>query len=281
MSESEFFSGTRLIGDDFDQQQLEEWYCDEEEGYSRLISVGRHSYGYHALNEAYGYAFVKDAELRHVLGVGAASGDEFLPIAGRVTRFSILDPSEMFSCAEIVGKPVSYVKPRVDGGIPYKDSEFDLITCFGALHHIPNVTKVVSEMARCACDGGRILIREPIISLGDWRTVRRGLTKRERGIPLALFRDIIARAGLEIVSERLCMFPGITKIFGDPESGGALSAYNSKIACGLDALLSSIFRGNIVYHTPKFEVQSPWLIFSKLRPTNVFFVLKKSAANGN
>ena len=81
---------------------------------------------------------------------------------------------------------------RMPGVIRYGGGYFDLIVCFGALHHIPNVSRIIGEFYRCSEKGGYVLMREPIISMGDWTKKRKGLTRRERGIPLKILRDIIA-----------------------------------------------------------------------------------------
>src|SRR5438034_6737267 len=36
-----------------------------------------------------------------------------------------------------------YVKPRTNGDMPFDRETFDLITCFGVLHHIANISHVM------------------------------------------------------------------------------------------------------------------------------------------
>ena len=90
---------------------------------------------------------------------------------------------------------------------------FALVTCFGVLHHIPNVSFVMSELGRVLEPGGVMLLREPVISMGDWRKPRRGLTKRERGIPLHLLQRIAVESGFEVIKQSLCMFPTTPRLF--------------------------------------------------------------------
>jgi ubiquinone/menaquinone biosynthesis C-methylase UbiE len=110
--------------------------------------------------------------LGHVLGFGSAYGDELIPNIQRAQAVTIVDPSGAFSSDTIHGVRASYVKPTPTGALPFSEEEFDLITCFGVLHHIPNVTTVVTELVRTLQPGGHILIREPIVSMGDWRKPR-------------------------------------------------------------------------------------------------------------
>jgi ubiquinone/menaquinone biosynthesis C-methylase UbiE len=83
--------------------------------------------------------------------------------------------------ADLNGVPLTYVKPVASGTLPFPDGTFDLITFSGVLHHIPNVSYVVGELARVVTPDGYLLLREPIHSMGDWRGPRRGLTKKNAG----------------------------------------------------------------------------------------------------
>jgi hypothetical protein len=77
------------------------------------------------------------------------------------------------------------VKPDVSGRMPFADNSFDL-TSLGVLHRIPNVSVVVSDMARCTKPLGWQLVCEPTHSMGNWERPRRLLTPHERGIPPAI-----------------------------------------------------------------------------------------------
>lgn len=262
---SEYLSGRKLFGDDFSEAQILEWYEDEKEGYAGLVAESKtgYSYVYHALNQFHGYRFIGGKRLRNVLGVGSAFGDEFAPIAHLIDQLTILDPSSHFEGQTSLPISPRYVRPEVSGRLPFDADSFDLITCLGVLHHIPNVTFVISELARCVRPGGIVLLREPTVSMGDWRQARRGLTKRERGIPREILLRSVIAAGLKIQREADCMFPAVprlARILGQ-------NAYCSRFWTVMDYTLARIFRWNYVYHPTSFV--------KKLRPTGLFLVASK------
>jgi len=260
-----YFAGDKLYGDDFSLSQIREWYDDEKEAYANLGAKDavHYTYVYHALNALHGFKYLPVNSFSHALGLGSAYGDEFAPLADRVKRVTILEPSDAFNSEVVHDIPARYIKPAVDGTLPFPDQTFDLITCLGVLHHIPNITYVVHELYRCLRPGGFALVREPMISMGDWRYPRYGLTKRERGIPLALFRALLEEAGFRVVNESLCVFPLMPKLW--QITGKA--AYNSRLATLIDKYLSRMFAWNLQYHATSFP--------KKLRPTSVYYVLTR------
>jgi len=260
-----YFSGEKLYGDDFDLKEIVAWFDDEKEGYAELGAKVKknYNYSYHALNDICGYKYLKENSLKKVLGLGSAYGDELKPILDRTQEVSIVEPSGAFENDSINGVPCNYVMPEITGKMPFEDDSFDLITSFGVLHHIPNVSYVLSEMARCLSPEGTVLIREPITSMGDWRNSRPGLTKRERGIPSEVFDEILNNGGLKIVKKTYCMFPPLSIL----SKKAGIVPYNSKFIVYMDLLLSRFFSKNYKYHAAKS--------IDKIRPTSVFYVLKK------
>lgn len=261
----EYFSGSKLYGDDFSQREIDAWFEDEKKGYYDLGASDKekYRYGYHALNNYYGYKSLKDRNFRSVLGIGSAYGDELRPIISKCKKITILEPTPEFKVNNIEGVPVRYVEPQSSGALPFGDKSFDLVTCFGVLHHIPNVTTVVNEIARSMENGGTFVVREPITSMGDWRAPRRGLTTRERGIPAKLFREIIVNAGFRILSEKKCMFPLTHRIFKPLKT----PVYNSKLAVLVDRLFNLWPFWPAYYHATN--------VFQKLRFASLFIVAIK------
>ncbi len=261
-----YLSGAELYGDDVDPSEIAAWHSDEKEGYADLgaKNSGAYRYSYHALNARHGFRHLPDRTFNRVLGLGSARGDEFQPIAQHIEHLTIVDPSDSFIRSVVHGVPVDYVKPEVSGDLLFSDDSFELITCLGVLHHIPNVSHIVRELFRCLQPGGFALLREPVVSMGDWTRPRRGLTRRERGIPLHLFRKICKTVGFEIVNEKLCVFPLIPRLWkwmGRP-------AYNDPLATALDSALCAAFRWNLRYHRTH--------ALQKFSPTAVYTVLTKS-----
>ena len=261
-----YLSGDKLYGDDFTQEEIDEWFADEAEGYAGLGAKdkARYSYVYHQLNQVHAFRFLKKRRFDKALGIGSAYGDEFRPIARNIRQITILDPSDAFAgVKDILGVPCAFEKPNPNGDLAFEGNSFDLITSLGVMHHIPNVTHVLNECYRCLNKNGIMLLREPITSMGDWRKPRIGLTKHERGIPLQLLDRIIEHAGFAKARRSLCDYPLLPRI----ASTFGIAAYNSVILTVADALLSQAFSSNIKYHRTKF--------FEKLAPASVYYVLTK------
>lgn len=257
--------GTHIYGDAFTPDEIAAWYADEAEGYAELFDVeSDKSYPYFAVNELHGWSRLpKGRVFKHVLGVGAAHGDELRGIQGRAEHVTVLEPTDAFTRESIWGVPASYVKPGVGGEMPFEAGSFDLLTCFGVLHHIATVSKVIMEMGRVTQRDGWLLIREPVVSMGDWRRPRGGLTKRERGIPPRLLKQRVEEAGFEVVRFDWCFTPAVTRLMGKLVG----KPYNSPVACRIDALAGQLLSFNHRYHAVGF--------FQKLRPTCAFVVGRK------
>jgi SAM-dependent methyltransferase len=262
----QYFSGARLYGDDFDSAEIERWYADEEDGYSGLVTerTSSYSYVYHALNRYHGYSRLAAGPIEHALSFGGAYGEELVPVCKQIERITILEPSDVLKVSALCGRPVTYVKAVPDGSIPFPDSTFDLITCFGVLHHIPNVSFVIRELQRVLRSDGTLLLREPVTSMGDWRMPRPGLTWHERGIPLELLSDMFALAGLKVRYESVFGFRPIAIL----AQRLGIKSYNSGLLTRVDATMARLFRWNYRYHATTS--------MQKLRPTSAYFDLEKT-----
>lgn len=265
-------NGEFLYGNNFDEKEIKKWFEEEKEGYSNLDSkeledLSKDNYHYDNLNLLYGFKHVKKQDsFKKVLGIGAAGGHEFKIISSRIESLYILEPSEELKENKVNNLRINYKSPNISGKIEYEDEKFDLITCFGVLHHIPNVSFVFSEISRVLSKDGFFLVREPIISMGDWRRDRKGLTKNERGIPIKVFKEIIKENNLEIVAENYC-FTFTTLINRIFSKFLKHPVYYYNFYLYLDKIISNIFKNNIKYHNRNK--------FDKFYPQNVYFVLKK------
>ncbi len=253
-----YFSGDVLIGEDFTPEEIAQWFDDEKEATTEIRGA-KHAYGYHAINRFHGFSKLPDKPLGRVMSYGGGDGSELLPILPRAGELTVLEPSEGVQPAI----PATYVRPNSNGSIPFPDGHFDLITCLSVLHHVPKVSTVIREFHRCTARGGHVFITEPVISMGDWRRPRPGLTRHERGIPLHLLRGFIKDAGFTVVVENRCCFAPL--MFVNRKLGG--DAYNSRALTFLDYVLSSMPFWSTKYHAQTWR--------EKFRPMGIFFVLTK------
>ena len=267
--ENKYLQGEAIYGDDFTIEQIQNWYNEEAEAYANLGSkeVDEYVYGYHELNKLHGFNYIKGKKFENVLGLGAAWGHEFFPIIDQITNLHIIEPSDNLQSDKLGNIIPQYAKPAVNGELPYPDNYFDLVTCSGTIHHTPNVSFILSELHRVMKPGGYLLLREPIISMGDWTLPRKGLTRHERGIPLQIFRKIFNNLNMEVVHEGFCFC--MTAFFQrswQKVSKRAIFTYKSYVL--LDKYLSKLFAWNLHYHaTNKFQ---------RIAPQSVFYVLKKN-----
>jgi SAM-dependent methyltransferase len=266
--EEKYLSGEAIYGDDFDIDQIQQWYDEETEAYANLGSkdAEEYVYGYHALNTLHGFKYLKGQHFENVLGLGAAWGHEFFPIIDKITNLHIVEPSDNLRSEKLGDLVPQYKKPSVSGELPYPDNYFDLVTCSGTIHHTPNVSFILSELHRVMKPGGYLLLREPIISMGDWTKPRKGLTRNERGVPLKIFRKIFKELHMEVINEGFCFC--MTAFFQrswQKFSKRAIFTYKSYV--WFDKYLSRLFAWNLHYHATK-KLQ-------RIAPQSVFYVLKK------
>src|SRR5262245_61403198 len=245
-------AGEEIYGDRFSPAEIVDWFRGEEHAYAEFKPAG---YEWHGLNWLHGFRFLENRHFRSILSVGGATGEELIPVIERTQQCTVLDPGN-FAVPYIRGRAIRYVTPHATDPWPFENNSFDLITCFGTLHHIPNVTARIHDLARCLMPEGCALIREPVVAMGDWRFPRRGLTPRERGIPLECFRRAIHASGLVIERERMCMFSPLGHVPG---------TLNSRMWMRVDELLCRL----LPY---RYHARHWW---EKLRPGCVFYMLRK------
>lgn len=261
--------GDALYGDDFSAEEIALWFEDEREGYFSLYGIAKPGaekqleYTYSELAAEHGFKWLPQRNFPSVLGIGSAEGAELRPLLPKSEKITVLEPSDGFASNEIDGKPVTYVKPSPTGVMPFDANSFDVIVCFMVLHHVPNVSMALREMFRVLKPDGYVLLREPTHSMGDWHYPRRGLTKRERGIPQAIFRNSIANAGFEIVRETTCSFSLLSRL----SFFTTRPVWTYKWIVRMDRLICLLPFWPRYYHATK--------TWQKIRPVEVAFVLRK------
>jgi SAM-dependent methyltransferase len=196
--------GDVLVGDDFNSEQLALWFSQEQEAYFEGEAGTSEEDPWYAymryVNEILGFSVItqQDAPPESMLVLGPASGKE-------VGKFALENPGCTLSFVEaslnfqhqlrerFPGSTI--IAPHFDGHIDLPSQSQDVALAFSVLHHIPNVSMVLSEMARVTRPKGLVLVREPCSSMGDWRFPR-SATPNERGISRHLLIEIAIRAGL-------------------------------------------------------------------------------------
>ncbi len=265
MIQDEYFTGSRLYGDDFGEDQIKVWYQQEEHSYFNLVqSYKQYTYPYHALNEFHAYQFLNE-HYDYCLAFGCAKGDDVAPLAGRVDKFIAIEPAEKWWSNKINGTATEYLKPSPLGDIPLPDASVALAVCSGVLHHIPNATHVLSEMARVLRPGGHLVLREPISTMGDWRKPRRGLTANERGFPPGWIDVQASIAGLHVVRKRYCFFPLMPRL---ERAFRLRPVYNNSFFVRLDYIFSLLTKWNLHYHRDS--------VWKKIAPGAIFYTFEKT-----
>lgn len=267
---NKFFKGEELYGDDFDLSEIRDWYLDEKEASEELRktynSYNKFSKSSNFMNIFYGFRFLED-NLKSVLSIGGAYGKELFPILDKIKGdIFIIESSQEILDNQKDNKRFKYLLANIDGKIDLEDKKINIVSCFSTLHHIPNVSFLMKEIYRVLEPGGIVLISEPIVSMGNWDDpkTRKGLTKRERGIPIQIFDKIIKDTGFLVVSRKFCIFSPFHLFFSRILK---VKFYKSKILVILDYIFSRIFSFNIKYYRRNF--------IDKISPSNVFYILKK------
>ncbi|MEO7205661.1 MAG: class I SAM-dependent methyltransferase [Steroidobacteraceae bacterium] len=267
-------TGLSLYGDNFSPDQIREWYETEVGGYFDLLTnhyksadeEGEYAYGYAALNHFHAFGLLRNRQFDTCLALGCAAGDDMVPLSPVVRKFIAIEPAEKWWRDSIGGKPATYMKPSPIGDIALESASVDLATSIGVLHHIPNVSHVVAEIARVLRPGGLFVLREPICSMGDWRKGRPGLTAHERGLPMDWFENLSRAKGFKIMARRTCMFAPLQVM---TKKLHISHPYSSMPIVKMDGLLSGMLRWNVRYWRDNF--------IKKLAPTSAFWTLERLA----
>jgi hypothetical protein len=260
---SNFGDGKKLYGADFNEEELQKWFSEEINGYKQLASKRDYVYEYHALNAKHAYSKLDDKHFQNILAYGSAYLDEIIPIQANVSTIYKVDIDSYTTSGFITDKTIISIQANHLGLLDICSQKIDLVTCFGALHHVANPGTVIKEFFRVMSHDSYLVVREPIVSMGNWDKPRIGLTKNERGIPYKILIDYITEAGFEILYLSPCDFsPMATFCKHLP-----LAPYNNPILTLIDSWLSRLFFGFYRYHRHNF--------FQKFAPASLALVCKK------
>ena len=266
-SMEEYYSGRKLFGDDFNLDEIREWYGLEENACYEEYDQGRKRMPNNDFLHwqcGYSRALAGRTSLGKVLGLGSGNGEEFRPVRRWIEHLYIVESADGYFHNDAT---TTYAKAQVDGSLEFPASFFDTTVNIAVLHHIPNVSHVLGELFRVLKSGGFCLVKEPITTLGAWHLPRKGgLAPCERGLPRDLFDELLRRAGFEIVHRTYFEFPPLRHL----RDRGGIDTYNSKFWTGLDRLCCKLTDWNYRYHRVNW--------FQKFAPSYVFLVLRKPAA---
>jgi SAM-dependent methyltransferase len=252
-----------IFGDNFDLSEIKKWYEDEKSA-SFACYEGVDTTQYHALNWHHGFRFLSNKRFDKCLAIGVADGIDVEPLAPQIGTFYCVEPEEKWWRSDISGTPSVYRAPSTDGNLSnFNNCFFDLAIALSCLHHIPNVTSVISEIGRTVQKGGYVLLREPITMMGDWRFPRPKMTRRERGLPPKPFIRAVEEAGFELKSVTYFDCPLIAR--GVSRFG--IKPFNNPAIVVLDKLMCYVLKWNMHYR--------PSNILQKVAPSTVFIVAQK------
>jgi SAM-dependent methyltransferase len=262
--DAEVFAGRRLYGNDFDAAQLGAWYAAEEYGFYDLYGESSSYDGdAHRVLTWTDATPLRGRGYETCLALGCANGREIAALELEIGKVIAIEPAERFWGKTVAGVPAEFRKPAVDGTIALPDGSVDLAVALHVLHHIANVGHLVAEMGRVLKPGGKLLIREPIASMGDFRLPRPGLTQCERGIPARLMRGFIADAGLILERVTYRSTPGLPEL----AIKLGIDPFNSRALVWLDQQISRITRLNDRYWRPA--------LWHKLAPRHAAYTARK------
>lgn len=254
-----------LYGDDFDHDQISKWFHEERTAYHELpkspVSVVK--YKYYNRNHFYWGEVVEGlASDDKVLIFGSALGSEVSRYNIKSNQLTLIDSDFDTLCAS---KPDSSTKIAASesGDIELPNESFDLILCLGVLHHIPNVSHVLDELTRLLKSSGSLIIREPVVKMGDPKTTRPGLTPNERGIPHDFFLQYFKTKNLLLSKSGFMGF-------------AALGWLSRKLGINLDSPLMVRLDSILCSMTWILLDYEQSTIRSRLAPTSAYYIIEKN-----
>ena len=279
---AEIRSGEKLAGDDYSPEQLRTWYAQEENAFASQ------DFDHGLTDTDPWYAYIRHVNWRLafpdliksleqgagsllVLGPGSGKEVEKLYRSYPHVKLHFIEPAESYWPRLRESYPGCEVhKPSIEGNIPLPANSIDAAIAFSVLHHIANVSHVISEISRVLRPGGIFAVREPCSSMGDWRYPRSS-TPNERGISKTFMLHAARRAGLEVMPGRSpvpVLWEPINKIVKRIGFDGKISY---SLIYAFDRLISRLLSPNDWYWRDSFA--------KKLAPSSYMFLFQKTKSS--
>jgi SAM-dependent methyltransferase len=263
--EAEWFSGLKLYGDAFTDEEIADWFADEQRGYFAITNgAAQRRPEYDALYGLTLFRHVRGQQFDNCLAIGSAGGNDVRPLAPQVNQFIVIEPTQECWVKQIGGKPASYRAPTLRGKIDMPSQSMDIATTISCLHHIANVSDILREVHRVLRPGAPLLLNEPISFMGDWRKPRVGVTKNERGIPAQWLFNKLAEIGFTIERATPCYFSPMVRAYHLV----GVKPFQHPPLVWIDLALCSLTNWNAKYERVRF--------FRKFAPGQISIVARKS-----
>src|SRR5579884_4261728 len=137
-----------------------------QEGYARWAATyDSETNALIVLEEEHAFPILDGLSFTNALDVGAGTGRYTLRLARTGAHVTALDQSpEMLAVAresaQQEGLSVDFRLGSFDGGLPFADNQFDLVTCALMLCHVPDLAHAAQEFHRVLQPGGHLLITD-------------------------------------------------------------------------------------------------------------------------
>ena len=267
-------SGDILAGDSFPTRKLEEWYEQEKEAfYESEGTVSENDLWYTYMRYTNRILVFNLVSKKYpmddgaILFLGTGSGieaDEFYQ-SHPLWKFTFLESSSSYKSilhAKFIKSVV--IEAAIEGHINVDDNSQDIICAFHVLHHIANVTLVMSELHRVVKHGGLVIIREPCSSMGDWR-FQRSATPNERGISKKYMLKAASSIGFKCYKQPIpVVLEPINKFL---RKINMLERIPFRVVYIIDRILSLLFSINDQYW------RDTW--YKKIGPSSYLYVFQK------
>lgn len=266
-------SGTNLFGEELSKSELEIWFKQEENAFYETSGNSATTDPWYAyiryVNRKLGYKTISNLlhQPAEVITLGPGDGTELNDLieSFNVSRIHCVEASIEFQKTLKRNFHNSVIiQPRHTGDIDIPDNSTNLFLAYSVLHHIPNVSKVISEASRVLEKNGILIIREPCSSMGMWGT-NRSATPNERGIPKRLIMEYCDRYGLEVIGKPIpILLEPINKLLKKTIGYKFISFYFIYL---LDRVMSSLVSINDHYWRDT--------AIKKIGPSSYFYIFKK------